>query len=38
VRLARPMLRACVGVAWRADGRLSPAATTLVALREHRPR
>ena len=36
VRLGRPTLRACVGVAWRADGRLSPAASALVTLWQHR--
>jgi DNA-binding transcriptional LysR family regulator len=38
VRLGRPTLRACVGVAWRADGRLSPAATALITLWQQRPR
>ncbi|MGE2814080.1 LysR family transcriptional regulator [Mycobacterium heidelbergense] len=32
IRISRPALRARVGVAWRADGRLSPAATALVEL------
>jgi DNA-binding transcriptional LysR family regulator len=30
VRISRPTLRGRVGVAWRSDGRLSPAATALV--------
>ena len=30
IRISRPALRVRVGVAWRADGRLSPAATALV--------
>jgi DNA-binding transcriptional LysR family regulator len=38
VRLGRPTLRACVGVAWRANGRLSRAATALITLWQHRPR
>lgn len=32
VHITRPLLRGCVGVAWRADGRLSRAATALVDL------
>ncbi len=36
LRLGRPTLRACVGVAWRTDGRLSPAATALVTLWQNR--
>jgi DNA-binding transcriptional LysR family regulator len=36
LRLSRPTLRARVGVAWRADGRLSPAATALVTLWQNR--
>jgi DNA-binding transcriptional LysR family regulator len=38
IRLSRPPLRACVGVAWRDDGRLSPAASALVTLWQHRRR
>jgi DNA-binding transcriptional LysR family regulator len=38
IRLSRRALRACVAVAWRADGRLSAAATTLVTLWQDRPR
>jgi DNA-binding transcriptional LysR family regulator len=38
MRLSRPTLRARVGVAWRADGRLSPAASALVTLWQHRQR
>ena len=36
LRLGRPTLRARVGVAWRAGGRLSPAATALVTLWQNR--
>jgi DNA-binding transcriptional LysR family regulator len=32
VRISRPTLRGRVGVAWRADGRLSPAATALIEM------
>lgn len=32
IRIGRPAMRVRVGVAWRADGRLSPAATALVEL------
>jgi DNA-binding transcriptional LysR family regulator len=32
IRISRPTLRVRVGVAWRTDGRLSPAATALVEL------
>jgi DNA-binding transcriptional LysR family regulator len=38
IRLGRRAMRACVAVAWRADGRLSPAATALVTLWQDRPR
>jgi DNA-binding transcriptional LysR family regulator len=38
VRLSRPTLRARVGVVWRADGRLSPAASALIKLWQHRHR
>ncbi|HEX2400452.1 MAG TPA: LysR substrate-binding domain-containing protein, partial [Mycobacterium sp.] len=38
VRLSRPTLRARVGAAWRADGRLSPAASALIKLWKHRRR
>ncbi|MGB6206592.1 LysR substrate-binding domain-containing protein, partial [Mycobacterium sp.] len=32
IRISRPTLRGRVGVAWRTDGRLSPAATALIAM------
>jgi DNA-binding transcriptional LysR family regulator len=38
MRLSRPTLRARVGVAWRAEGRLSPAASALVTLWQQRQR
>ena len=38
MRLSRPTLRARVGVAWRDDDRLSPAASALVTLWQHRQR